>query len=114
LVAPSTDHRLVTEDGLQIIANCMTTGTGETGCVGVRPEKVVVSRDATSLPNNFVGTIERLSYCGNLSHATIRIPRGRMVEATIVNSDHTGASTLKPGDAVHVAFPIEAAVVLSS
>lgn len=68
----------------------------------------------TALPNDFAGTVERLSYCGNLSHATIRLSHRRSIEATVVNSDHTGATTFNLGDAVHAAFPAEAAVVLSA
>jgi putrescine transport system ATP-binding protein len=116
LVARAPGHsRLVTEDGLEINANRETPGAGETSCaVGVRPEKVSISRESTTLPNNFAGTIEQLSYCGNLSHATIRLSHCRVIEATVVNTDHTGASTFKLGDAVHVAFPAEAAVVLAA
>ena len=109
----SGHSRLVTADGLQLVASAVKMGAGEPGCaIGVRPEKMLVSRHATNLPNDFPGTIERLSYCGNLSHASIRLSQHRLVETTIVNSDHTGGSALNTGDAVRVAFPAEAAVVL--
>jgi putrescine transport system ATP-binding protein len=116
LLAAHAEHsQLVTEDGLEINANRETAGAGLTRCtVGVRPEKVCISRQPTALPNDFAGTVERLSYCGNLSHATIRLSHRRTIEATVVNSDHTGATTFKLGDAVHAAFPAEAAVVLSA
>jgi len=107
--------QLITADGLQIVASAVSVGVGvgESGCaIGVRPEKMLVSLHATNLPNDFPGTIERLSYCGNLSHASIRLSQHRLVETTIVNSDHTGGSALNTGDAVRVAFPAEAAVVL--
>jgi putrescine transport system ATP-binding protein len=135
--------QLVTEDGFEINANRETAGANreiaganretvssnretvssnrETGgagvpryTVGVRPEKVCISRQPTNLPNDFAGTIERLSYCGNLSHATIRLSHRRTIEATVVNSDHTGATAFNLGDAVRAAFPAEAAVVLSA
>jgi putrescine transport system ATP-binding protein len=115
LVARAGRCQLVTEDGLEINANRATSGAdGTRRTVGVRPEKVSISRESTHGANNFAGTIEQLSYCGNLSHATIRLSQHRVIEATVVNSDHTGASTFELGDAVHVAFPVEAAVVLSS
>jgi putrescine transport system ATP-binding protein len=115
LAAHAEHSQLVTEDGLEINANRETTGAGLTRCtVGVRPEKVSISRQPTALPNDFAGTVERLSYCGNLSHATIRLSHRRTIEATVVNSDHTGATAFKLGDAVHAAFPAEAAVVLSA
>ena len=121
LVERTAGLRLLTDDGLEINAGGYTSGAGEAAnagdancTVGVRPEKVSISRVPTTLPNNFAGTIERLSYCGNLSHAAIRLSQRRVIEATVVNSDHTGASTLKSGDEVHVAFPAEAAVVLTA
>jgi len=115
LVARPGRSQLVTDDGLEINSNQATAGAdGTRRTVGVRPEKVSISRASTPSPNNFAGTIEQLSYCGNVSHATIRLAHGRRIEATVVNSDHTGATTFKLGDAVHVAFPVEAAVVLSA
>jgi len=86
--------QLVTADALEIVASAASVGASESGCaIGVRPEKMVVSRHATNLPNDFSGTIEGLSYCGNLSHATIRLSQHRLVETTIVNSDHTARRT---------------------
>jgi putrescine transport system ATP-binding protein len=108
-------RQLITEEGLKIVANRHAAGSSDaSGAIGVRPEKVSVSRESTTLPNNFVGTIERLSYCGNLSHATIRLSQRRIIEATVVNSEPTGVGTFKLGDAVNVAFPAEAAVVLGA
>jgi len=84
----------------------------ECGRVERFPEKISIARGPSASANNFAGVIERLSYCGNLSHATVRLAGGRAVEATVVNSDHTGADALAPGAAVYVAFPPEAAVAL--
>ena len=106
---------IVTEDGLEIRANRETVGAAETGCsVGVRPEKVALSRNASSLPNSYPGTIERLSYCGNVSHATVRLSPRRVIEATVMNVDHRGADAFRPGDAVSVSFSAEAAVLLTA
>jgi putrescine transport system ATP-binding protein len=115
LHARAGHSQLLTDDGLEIIANRATSGAdGTCLTVGVRPEKISISRESARSTNSFAGTIEQLSYCGNLSHATIRLSHSRVVEATVVNSDHTGATTFKLGDAVHVAFPVEAAVVLAA
>jgi putrescine transport system ATP-binding protein len=114
LAARSGQSHIVTEDGLEVTANRETAGReGSSSTVGVRPEKVSISREPTALVNNFAGTIEQLSYCGNLSHATVRLSQRRVIEVTVVNSDHTGATTFKVGDRVNAAFPAEAAVVLS-
>ena len=107
------ERLLVTDDGLEIRANRETAAAGEAHCaVGVRPEKMSLSREPTALSNDFAGTIERLSYCGNLSHVTVRVSHSRTIEATVVNSGPAGAGAFKTGDAVHVAFATEAAVVL--
>ncbi len=105
--------QVATNDGLRITAHCSADTPVEPGhALGVRPEKISIARGPTDAANNFGGVIERLSYCGNLSHATIRLTAGRAVEATVVNSDHTGAGALAPGAAVYIGFPPEAAVVL--
>ena len=105
--------QVTTEDGLTITASCNADSSIEPGhAVGVRPEKISIARGPSASANNFAGVIERLSYCGNLSHATVRLAGGRAVEATVVNSDHIGADALAPGAAVYVAFPPEAAVAL--
>jgi len=106
-------RRLVTEDGLTISASGGASAPAATGyAVAIRPEKVTIALGPTSLANNFGGVIERLSYCGNLSHATIRLSARRTIEATIVNSVHADSAELVPGAAVNVAFPAESAVVL--
>ena len=115
LAAGTAGHaRVITQDGFTIHASCAASDFSGGGCVGIRPEKVALSRCATGLPNDFAGAIEQLSYCGNLSHATIRLSQERTVDATIVNSDHLAAEAFKAGETVHVAFPAEAAVVLPS
>jgi putrescine transport system ATP-binding protein len=104
--------QLLTEDGLTVAAGARAHARTAGNCaIAIRPERVTIALRPTALANNFPGVIERLSYCGNLSHATIRVSSRHAIEATIVNNIHA-ADDLAPGAAVYVAFPAEAAVVL--
>jgi putrescine transport system ATP-binding protein len=106
-------HRLTTHDGLSVLMDVAANAEVSSACgVGVRPEKIVVARGSTHLPNEYAGSIERLSYCGNLSHATIRLAAERRIEATLVNSHHSATGQLRTGDQVCVGFSTDAAVVL--
>jgi putrescine transport system ATP-binding protein len=105
--------RLSTRDGFSVRTVVGAAVDAGTACgVGVRPEKMVIARASTNLPNDYPGSVERLSYCGNLSHVTIRLAGERRVEATVVNSQASAAGQLRPGDPVHVGFAMDAAVVL--
>lgn len=106
-------RRLRTDDGLALrVADDSSAAGAPRATVGVRPEKIVLSRDATSLANDFMGTLVEISFVGSLSHATIRLANGRSLEATLVNSDSLREAVPARGDSVHAGFAPEAAVLL--
>ncbi len=108
-----TDGELVLKEGPRVrLEPKARLATGASGLVGVRPEKLIVSREPTGLDTEFEGLIEQLTYAGNFSQARIRVGDRRVLEATIVNREHGGAAALKIGERVHVGFAAEAAVVL--
>jgi putrescine transport system ATP-binding protein len=111
--ADAAHKQLTTDDGLaiRVRGDCAVEAGAHCG-VGVRPEKIAISRYRTDLPNDFEGKIEQTSYRGNLSHATIRLHNGRLVEATVVNGDRTGEDLLERGKPVHVGFAPDAAIAL--
>jgi len=82
--------------------------------VGVRPEKLVLSRTGTVLVNDFAGELLRVSYCGGLSQMTVALGNGRRLEVRLINSDSLRAAVPEPGDAVHVGFAPDAAVLLTA
>ena len=80
---------------------------------GFRPERLVVSKDPAGMANELPGTVEQVTYGGTLTRATIRMAGGRMLDATLVNVPGSTGARLAAGDAVHVGFPADAAVVLT-
>ena len=107
------DARLGLEDGMSVrLSSAGRPALAAGSALGVRPEKLVVSRDATGLDNDFTGTIEQLTYAGNHSQARIRVGAKRLLEATIVNREHGGRAALILGETVHVGFRTEALVEL--
>ena len=99
-------------DGSTLFAQAR--GAPVEGCcaVGFRPEKAVIADAPTGLANDFAGTVERVSYCGNLSHVTVRVSGERLIEATLINAGRVGGAGPGVSDFVHVGFDADAGVVL--
>ena len=106
---------IATDDALAIhVREPACRGAGTACTAAVRPEKLVVSRVALGLANEYPGTIEDLAYFGDVTRAEIRLAGGRLLEATVLNLDRSAAGSLAAGDAVHVGFDDSAPVVLTS
>ena len=100
------------DDGLVLKVGSAASTPGAALRVGVRPERITVTGSDSGLENDFEGTLESLSYVGNLSHAVVRLDGGRLLQATLMNLDGTAATSLQPGQTVHAGFPPAAAVDL--
>jgi putrescine transport system ATP-binding protein len=110
----STQWCFTTDEGLEIrVAREEAIASSNLRAVGFRPERLVVSRSPTNLANNVSGAIEQISYGGTLSHATIRIVSGRMIDATLMNVRGSAGNELLVGDAVYVGLPADAGVALT-
>ena len=107
----SSGLTLTTSDGIRLTA-AGSAGNAATACVGVRPEKLVVTRAATGLANDLAGTIEELSYGGNVTHAVVRVAADRRLATIILNKAQLSTDLLAVGDAVHVGCAPESLVVL--
>jgi putrescine transport system ATP-binding protein len=106
-----TRFTLQTNDGITLTATGRAPASAG-ACLGIRPEKLVVARAATGLANDFVGTIEELSYCGNVTHAVVRLAADRRLTTIILNHGVVSAEIFAVGDTVHVGFAPESLVAL--
>lgn len=103
-----------TSEGLEFVINHeVDLQLATIDAAGFRPERLVVSADPAGVANELPGTVEQVTYGGKLTRATIRIAGGRMLDATLVNVRGSTGACLTAGDAVHVGFPADAAVVLT-
>lgn len=105
--------RLTTQDGFTIVARSPDARAGEECAIGFRPEAGIVSISATGAENDFAGTIESVSYGGNLSHLTVRIAPGRLLSVAALNTRTDPGNMLRPGERVHVGFPVDSAMVMT-
>jgi hypothetical protein len=95
------------------LEHCDRLDPGRVHTVGFRPEKLRVSRSLTHHSNNVAGVVERITYAGTLSYATICIAGGRRLDATLMNAHDDSADGLAAGDAVFVGLPSDAGVTLT-
>ena len=104
--------RLTTHDGLTVVASSPAHPAGEACAVGFRPEAGMISRSPTGAANEFSGTVESVSYGGNLSHVTVRIGSERKLSVTTLNARTDSDKLLGAGDLVYVAFSMDSAMVM--
>ena len=110
----SSHWRFTTPEGVAIrMEREESIDTKSIRAVGFRPERLTVARGPTTLENNWPGVIEQIVYAGTLSHATIRIASGRLVDAALMNVRCSDENPLLAGDPVYVGLPEDAGVVLT-
>jgi len=107
--------RMTTPDGLQFLL-VRDGGIESSGicAVGFRPERLIVSRAPTGLPNDLAAAVEQISYAGTSSHATLRLSSGRLLDVKWMNNQGALGNGFVTGDSLHVGFPANAGVVLGA
>ncbi len=106
--------RFTTHEGLEILLERNEPINWElVGAVGFRPEKILISRNQTSLENPIPGVIEQITYTGSLTHTTVRIATDRRLHATSMNFGDGAVDGPAQGDAVFVGLPSGAGVILT-
>ncbi len=79
----------------------------------LRPEKLRLTRDRPAATNAFQGIVEDIAYMGNLSIYRLRLPTGRMVQATQSNLSRFAEDTISWDETVWISWDDTAGVVLS-
>jgi spermidine/putrescine transport system ATP-binding protein len=87
---------------------------GAAASLALRPEQVTIgAADAASaLPNRYRGTVRDFLYVGDVTTYIVDLPNGQRLQALLPNSAPGRAQFFEVGDAVTVAWPAEAGVVL--
>ena len=120
------EARFVRDDAGRAVLACAVAGIelmtarplgaapGAAVCIGVRPEKLRLSRAATGIgANRATGVIQDIAYLGGLSTYHVRLDRGVVLRVTAPNLDRRAASGLAVGAWVEVSWSPDAAVVLT-
>ncbi|MEP6656124.1 MAG: ABC transporter ATP-binding protein [Betaproteobacteria bacterium] len=87
---------------------------GTAGAIALRPEKIRLGASLPPAPeeNRFGGTVSDLLYMGDVTVYVLTTPRGRKIEALLANSAAGRTKFFEVGDAVEIAWPIDAGHVI--
>jgi spermidine/putrescine transport system ATP-binding protein len=88
---------------------------GSPAALALRPEQVRIAPAgaATDLPNSFAGKVRDFLYIGEVTTYLVDLPNGQRLQALLPNSSPGRAKFFEVGDAVTVAWPAEAGVLLT-
>jgi len=83
--------------------------------LGIRPEKLLISKDKPSLEGHTVtsGIVEDLAYYGNRSIYRVRSKSGRVIQVSAQNYQRSAALLLEWGDEVFISWESSCSVVLT-
>ena len=89
--------------------------SGSRCMVGIRPEKLLISKDRPTLAGHTVtsGVVEDLAYYGNRSIYRVRSKNGRVIQVSAQNYQRSAALLLEWGDEVFLSWESNCSVVLT-
>jgi len=103
---------LGTAVGELVVAQPLAVGAAV--CLGVRPEKLLLSRAPLAAGlNRLRGVIQDVAYLGGLSSYHVRLGDGTVIRASAPNLERRAGVPLAVGDEVHVGWRPDAGVVLA-
>jgi len=88
---------------------------GVAAALAVRPEQVRIAEAGAELPlaNRYAGKVRDFLYVGDVTTYIVDLPNGQQLRALLPNSAPGRAKFFEVGDAVTVAWPAEAGVMLA-
>ncbi len=90
VVAPNEMRITGTEAGDLITKPIEGLSAKQTVSLALRPERISISREATSAANCIPGFVEEVAYLGNLSIYRVNIASGKTIKVTLSNLDIEG------------------------
>ena len=89
--------------------------SGTPAALALRPEQVRIAAPgaAAGAGNSFAGTVRDCLYIGEVTTYIVDLPNGQRIQALLPNSSPGRAKFFEVGDAVTVAWPAEAGVLLT-
>ena len=105
--APELDQKIYVNHGV-------SSSTGATVWVAVRPEKMVINKVPPSDQYNYSrGKVEEIAYVGGLSAYYIKTQSNKVISATLANVDRLAENRLTWDDEVYLSWQPDAAEVLT-
>jgi putative spermidine/putrescine transport system ATP-binding protein len=100
--------RFETAGGIAIA--CTANGAPGPAVVALRPERLVLGPEATSLANRVSGSVELVAYLGASIDVHVRLPSGDRI--VVSQPNRADGQAAKEGDTVEVGWSREAAVIV--
>ena len=110
LTAQATEGAIVLPGAVRVALPGIRAQDGDVSVL-IRPEHVVLGVGASDAAH-LTARVERLVYFGTDTHVHLRLPQGEALVARVQNALR-GGPTLREGDTVPVALPVEALRVLA-
>ncbi|MBP9764845.1 ABC transporter ATP-binding protein [Candidatus Babeliales bacterium] len=86
---------------------------GEDACIGIRPEKVMISKTMlTGFSNNLSGNVESIVYQGRFTQYNVRLQNGYILQVFEQNEEHFARDVIDYDDHVYVYWQKENVVLL--
>jgi putrescine transport system ATP-binding protein len=106
--SPELDQKISIDHGI-------SSSTGTSVWVAIRPEKIVISKTAPSDDkyNHARGKVDEIAYVGGLSVYLVKMPNGKIIRATLANVDRLVENRITWDDEVHLSWQTGAAEVLT-
>ena len=124
VVVDEPDHVVVdSPEGQHWVAHGISGTLGMKVAVGVRPEKIMIhteppehagAQDGSVLPANCVrGEVVELAYLGSYTVLHLRLATGKLLKATLVNSERHSTRQLRYQQLVYASWENNAMIVLT-
>jgi putrescine transport system ATP-binding protein len=114
----SADHVVIDSPDLDPKINIdhgISSSSGTSVWVAVRPEKIIISKTAPSDDNfnHARGKVDEIAYVGGLSIYLVKTPNGKIIRATLTNVDRRLENRITWDDEVYLSWQPGAAEVLT-
>ena len=102
--------------GLAAPARADGPAAGDAVLLAVRPEKIEIAPTPPppGTANAMAGEVTEIAYLGSTSTYRVRLDSGRTVVSTQTNRLRHGSGAIGRGARVHLAWPVEASILLRS
>lgn len=93
----------------------MSIQIGEDSCIGIRPEKILISKTMlTGFSNNLSGIVHSIVYQGRFTQYNVRLQNGYMLQVFEQNEEHFVREVIDYDDRVYVYWQKENVVLLKN
>ena len=100
---------------IKIPTNMEDIKPGDDACIGVRPEKILISKsDLNGFSNTLSGTVQSIVYQGRFTQYNVRLQNGYMLQVFEQNEEHFPREVIDYDDHVYLYWQKENVLFLKN